>query len=41
MAEIENTIHLLEETNILERKVFWVIENKDHSFHKIFQNSMF
>lgn len=41
VAERENTIPLLEESNILEGKIFGVCENKDNSSHRIDQYIMF
>lgn len=41
VVEREDSILLLEETNILERKIFWLRENRDRPFHRICQHSMF
>lgn len=41
VAEIEDTIHLLEEINIPEGEIFWVCENKHYPFHRIGQLACF
>lgn len=41
VVEREDSILLLEETNILERKIFWLRENRDRPFHGICQHGMF